>query len=1299
MLGAAKQARKALTSALDAVIKAHSSAPAAFLVPCRRALVHTLRQTGSVEAISSITDLLCGMDSFVQIMDDGAIITEWAGVLRAWLADTRGRATSLELEKVCRAAAATFQRLDAGVAALLSSDPVQGLAGQLASVVHTCERKEPCMIAAIANMYLLKMAHGDLPPAAAAAAIDRSIHTEAGAVATATTEHGALPVPSVRGSNSVAALSVYRSLLSVLTPAVLAAPLPGRSAPAPPRGPTSILMLCFGEITALIRSSKAAAVSFLAYSSLVLWFKTAHVLAKKAPAEFSGVLDFTVLSSHADKGTDAPAAPRQSAGQAVYHDVMAIIWDNLEHPVAEIRSMIRDTFEGLLDVLETQGAWLAKQSDAPAAAAGLDEALALQLLRTPWHLKGRYALLCDVTKRLGFEKTMSLSSSLPDEIFKCFGVSALSQAAARLYAELSKTAAKEWQRGLSGPPGKNKGGKKAKKKKGANGAGGADQAVNEAQLASQWGAVWLDVVVKSLTDDNRLLRYHVATYCLPETLKWFPGAMHGLVRKCLAALDTQAAPDRTRLLNALFVTLRSARKLGLISSESIGDAAAAAAADASSSICISDELVLEALSHPDTDVQLEALAFVCCDLRTTTEVSPLESRLFRHFVASNLNIWETSVRQQFHICLKSLLGRMCEAWLSHYRASAIAGRKLEKLDETGDHDSPACLAAIDDMDAADEAAARTGDAMVQTVCWLEALCLASMYPGATYPRTITAIKSLDALFAWVSRVPKNVPEDDMPEGFPDLFSQRNATILMDSLINSRDDVRSIASALLLQHFAGRMQRRRVTHAAELVAAAERAANGAREIVVGARLKESETGADLFQVVFGMYVENAGVYFEVAGDSGALVAKSCHDPEAAGAPPSDGALHFVELLLSMIEKHLEACRLKLADASRNAVIHGVVLTLRRVWALAVPHQSPRATSPAWVAVAARAVELLMEVGSFALSLLVVDPDSFGGSSSFANMTTTALDTALAEFSTDHGAAVGPGGAAVGPGGAEPTSAGAADAGSPPPVDQSSSRDFVLALSWRALKEVSMFLGAVVQPLSLAGEQPGPLAIGAPTLARIGDWFRQVLVSCRHKGVIETCAIGFGEFCQRLSRCACDEVYSLPVKWLDSSLVAMATETFVSITRRSAGLPYIIQGIITTTQRSSTIEAAFNGLLQLASKPVDNTWEETNDLPQVRAMHTLNVVFRNSGLREASQPFIEEAALLAIRGFAASDWAIANAAMMLFGTLAQRMLGFKRVSDTTASDNAITVREFASRYSKLYVAKTGLMPWRHHGDTCC
>lgn len=105
------------------------------------------------------------------------------------------------------------------------------------------------------------------------------------------------------------------------------------------------------------------------------------------------------------------------------------------------------------------------------------------------------------------------------------------------------------------------------------------------------------------------------------------------------------------------------------------------------------------------------------------------------------------------------------------------------------------------------------------------------------------------------------------------------------------------------------------------------------------------------------------------------------------------------------------------------------------------------------------------------------------------------------------------------------------------------------------------------------------------------------------------------------------------------------------------------------------------LRLVGSFTDGVFD-TGTAAAVRALNTLNVLFRDSGLSDTSQHYAANAMIIAISGFAASNWALSNACTILFGTLAQKMLGAKRVRDDRSHVNLITAREFFARYPQLH-----------------
>ncbi len=77
--------------------------------------------------------------------------------------------------------------------------------------------------------------------------------------------------------------------------------------------------------------------------------------------------------------------------------------------------------------------------------------------------------------------------------------------------------------------------------------------------------------------------------------------------------------------------------------------------------------------------------------------------------------------------------------------------------------------------------------------------------------------------------------------------------------------------------------------------------------------------------------------------------------------------------------------------------------------------------------------------------------------------------------------------------------------------------------------------------------------------------KILTRCRHKGVIEASSLAIGEF----SRTLLSDPYlhsNIPGELLEATLVGLKDDRFVSVTRRAAGLPMLINSIVTAEPRS-------------------------------------------------------------------------------------------------------------------------------------
>jgi hypothetical protein len=69
---------------------------------------------------------------------------------------------------------------------------------------------------------------------------------------------------------------------------------------------------------------------------------------------------------------------------------------------------------------------------------------------------------------------------------------------------------------------------------------------------------------------------------------------------------------------------------------------------------------------------------------------------------------------------------------------------------------------------------------------------------------------------------------------------------------------------------------------------------------------------------------------------------------------------------------------------------------------------------------------------------------------------------------------------------------------------------------------------------------------------------------------------------------------------------------STTRRSAGIPALITGILTANSKSPALEDVMAQLKILARQPAAFTVKDVSNLPQVHAMNCLKEIFKSSSL---------------------------------------------------------------------------------------
>ncbi len=202
--------------------------------------------------------------------------------------------------------------------------------------------------------------------------------------------------------------------------------------------------------------------------------------------------------------------------------------------------------------------------------------------------------------------------------------------------------------------------------------------------------------------------------------------------------------------------------------------------------------------------------------------------------------------------------------------------------------------------------------------------------------------------------------------------------------------------------------------------------------------------------------------------------------------------------------------------------------------------------------------------------------------------------------------------------------------------------------------------------------------------IGDLFFTVLTQCRHRGAIEGCNAGFVQFASHLLCSSQAGFYSVPAVLLDRviSQVRETSRAASSVTRRSAGLPLIVQSILASESKARQtvlLSCCITNLITVLQQPVPESLDDRIDLPHVHALNILKAVFREAGVANSVMPHVADASILAVEGFASPVWAVRNSAMQLFSTLVNRMLGQKKTKDDHL--NTTTAAEFFTHYPAL------------------
>ncbi|KUI65581.1 tRNA (cytidine(32)-2'-O)-methyltransferase non-catalytic subunit TRM732 [Cytospora mali] len=243
--------------------------------------------------------------------------------------------------------------------------------------------------------------------------------------------------------------------------------------------------------------------------------------------------------------------------------------------------------------------------------------------------------------------------------------------------------------------------------------------------------------------------------------------------------------------------------------------------------------------------------------------------------------------------------------------------------------------------------------------------------------------------------------------------------------------------------------------------------------------------------------------------------------------------------------------------------------------------------------------------------------------------------------------------------------------------------LLSYSFRAIHESSNLMRTIVGNLKFSRTAAGYLLPTPEVFSRAGNLAFSQLSKLRHRGAFSSVSLNFTCCCQHAQdpRVASSEnENSLLEAWYKGALSCIHEQR--STTRRSAGLPALITGLLASNADSPSFREVMRTLQGIAQKPARVSETDGSNLPQVHAFNCLKEVFKSSLLSKKSELYLPECLQLATNSLKAEVWAIRNCALLLLRSLMDNLFGTNETKSSMESGwDGKTLRISYTKYSSL------------------
>ncbi|XP_032686483.1 thyroid adenoma-associated protein homolog [Odontomachus brunneus] len=294
--------------------------------------------------------------------------------------------------------------------------------------------------------------------------------------------------------------------------------------------------------------------------------------------------------------------------------------------------------------------------------------------------------------------------------------------------------------------------------------------------------------------------------------------------------------------------------------------------------------------------------------------------------------------------------------------------------------------------------------------------------------------------------------------------------------------------------------------------------------------------------------------------------------------------------------------------------------------------------------------------------------------------------------------------------------------------------VLLCSWRTVKEVSHLFGLFATKATIQTNIFKSELLSMQQIGEMMEHLASLLCDTKHRGAFEQAYVGFHQLCTQLWQSTSVDLKLLPMWCLHDILIGITgliPGYLICATRRSAGVPFLIQGLVSSTlktgENSNRIFYSIMKILLQFTKLEDtvNLWAKVTDImyedfilpniiniffpnkkimkPEIESrseafeakvklditeikIHSMNILralFRHSQLSDTVKRYVADGLIVAFKHYDGRTWAERNAATLLFSALIVRIFGVQRTKDhiNLTTCNMMTGRLFFERYPSL------------------